>query len=266
MPDPAQLYLDLLKQALTASIYDESGWTVLNNFKIGDKLIPVPPEIALLRKTPLDVARREIGKDWPFFGYSMIGRKRLDNIQFCIDQILQNHVPGDFIETGVWRGGATIFMRAMLLVRSVADRNVWVADSFEGMPSKGEQDKSNTDPDLSKVKYLAVSLEQVQANFRRFGLLDDQVKFLKGWFKDSLPVAPIQQLALLRCDCDLYESTTDTLVHLYHKVSPGGYVIVDDYLDWQGCRQAVDAFRRDRNITAEIQVIDQNGIYWQVES
>jgi O-methyltransferase len=91
---------------------------------------------------------------------------------------------------------------------------------------------------LHKARELAVSLEQVKANFDRYGLLDDQVRFLKGWFRDTLPVAPIERLAVLRLDGDMYESPMDTLVNLYPKLSEGGYVIVDDYGAIPACRQA----------------------------
>ena len=96
---------------------------------------------------------------------------------------------------------------------------------------------------MSGVSTLMVGADQVRANFDRYGLLDDQVRFLEGWFADTLPMAPIEQLAILRLDGDLYESTMDALVPLYEKVSPGGFVIVDDYGAWEPCRKAVDDFR-----------------------
>lgn len=84
--------------------------------------------------------------------------------------------------------------------------------------------------------YSRHSLEEVQENFRRYNLLDDQVQFLKGWFCDTLPTAPIEKLAVLRLDGDLYESIMDGLNALYDKVSPGGFIIVDDYGDFEPCR------------------------------
>jgi O-methyltransferase len=110
---------------------------------------------------------------------------------------------------------------------------------------------------------LAVSLAEVKRNFTRYGLLDDQVCFLEGWFKDTFPTAPINQIAVLRLDGDMYESTTDALVHLYDKVSPGGYVIIDDYGCIGNCKAAVDDFRRSRRITDPIQQIDWSGIFWR---
>jgi O-methyltransferase len=140
------------------------------------------------------------------------------------------------------------------------DRTVWVADSFEGLPRPA----SDTDgADLSQMEYLKVPLEKVKANFERFDLLDDQVKFLKGYFCDTLPNVPIEHLAILRLDGDLYSSTMDSLRYLYHRVSPGGYVIVDDYHSWPSCRQAVTDFLRENKIDAQIRAIG-DGAYWQV--
>jgi hypothetical protein len=194
----------------------------------------------------------------------MIGLKRLDNLQFCIEEAITNGVAGDLIETGVWRGGATIFMRAVLRAYGITDRCVWVADSFEGLPppdtTKYPCDAGDT---LHQARELAVSLEEVKANFERYGLLDDQVCFLKGWFRDALPVALIQRLAVLRLDGDMYESTMDALVNLYPKLSEGGYVIVDDYSAIPACRQAVQEYRSANGISEEIREIDWTGVFWQ---
>src|SRR4029077_16031980 len=102
----------------------------------------------------------------------------------------------------------------------VADRTIWVADSFEGLPPpNADEFPVDASEDLSQYEFLAVGLEQVKANFARYGLLDEQVQFLQGWFKDTLPGAPVQQLALLRLDGDYYEPTIQILESLYHKVS-----------------------------------------------
>jgi O-methyltransferase len=93
--------------------------------------------------------------------------------------------------------------------------------------------------------------------------LDNQVKFLKGWFKDTLRSAPVAQLAVLRMDGDLYESTIDIFDALYHKVSPGGFVIVDDYHLLAPCKQAVHDFRMRAKVTDPIQEIDGTGVFWK---
>jgi hypothetical protein len=155
-------------------------------------------------------------------------------------------------------------MRAVLKAHGVKDRTVWVADSFEGLPPPNpEKYPADAGMTLHEATFFAVSLETVKNNFSRYGLLDDQVKFLKGWFKDTLPSAPIEKLAVLRLDGDLYESTMDALVHLYPKLSPGGYIIVDDYGTVFPCKKAVSDYRKKHNITEPIIKIDWAGAYWQ---
>lgn len=197
------------------------------------------------------------------FSHTMIGRKRMDNIEACLEVVRSDNIAGDLIETGVWRGGATIFMRGYLAAWEMTDRTVWVADSFEGLPVPSLPQDENHDYSASLMPILAISIEDVQENFRRYGLLDDQVRFLKGWFCDTLPTAPIERLAILRLDGDLYESTMDGLNALYHKVSPGGFVIVDDYGDFEPCRRAIHEFRDRHGITDVIEHIDYNGVYWR---
>ncbi len=194
----------------------------------------------------------------------MIGLKRLDNLQFCVDDVLTNAIPGDLIETGVWQGGATIFMRAILKAHGVTDRRVWVADSFAGLPRPNAMKYPHDSGDRHHTyKELAVSVEQVMANFERYGLLDEQVCFLKGWFRDTLPKAPIEKLAVIRLDGDMYESTMDGLVNLYPKLSPGGYIIIDDYGAIPACRRAVTAYRKSHRISEEIRRVDWTGAYWR---
>jgi O-methyltransferase len=248
MQGAKDLYLDLLKRCLTNLIYRDPS-----------TLHGAPRDF--------DLRNRAEGRDWPVVAHTMIGVKRLDALHFCVEDALHRGVAGDFIETGAWRGGACIFMRGALKARGVTDRVVWVADSFEGLPPPSSercpQDAGNV---FHAQKELAVSLEQVQENFRRYDLLDAQVKFLKGWFRDTLPKAPIERLAILRCDGDLYESTLDALTHLYPKLQPGGYAIIDDYGDLGACRQAVTDYRRAHGIDDPIIPVDWSGAFWRKES
>jgi O-methyltransferase len=215
MDTPRDLYLDLMTKSLADWLYDQ-----------------------------FDEPVRAEGRDWPARAQTMIGLKRLANVWECVESVLADNVTGDLIETGVWRGGTTIFMRAILKVHGVTDRLVWVADSFAGLPppdlARYPLDRGIT---LHQFPQLAITLERVRDNFRRYGLLDEQVRFLKGWFRDTLPDAPIERLAVLRLDGDLYESTIQALDGLYDRLSAGGYVIVDDYGNVAGCRQAVHDFR-----------------------
>jgi len=252
----AQLYLDLMKKCLTRIIFPET-YRPMNNR-------PSKLNVKLFRYVPFDQAAREEGKDWPPEADTMIGLKRLENLQYCVTEVIRKNVPGDLIETGVWRGGASIFMRALLKVYRERTRLVWVADSFEGLPKPdGRYGQDAGDRHWKKSHTLAVSLEQVQANFTRYGLLDEQVRFLVGWFKDTLPKAPINQLAVLRLDGDMYSSTMDALQSLYRRLSPGGYVIVDDYGAIANCKRAVDDFRAEYKLTEQIHPIDWTGVFWQ---
>lgn len=193
----------------------------------------------------------------------MIGMRRLDNLQFCVVDVLRNGVPGDLIETGVWRGGATIFMRGILAAYGDIDRSVWVVDSFQGLPKPSGRYEADRDSKLWSHPQLSVSEEEVRTNFQRYGLLDDQVRFLKGYFQDTLADAPIEQLAVARLDGDMYESTIVALEALYPKLATGGYLIVDDYGAVRGCRQAVEDYRREHRIVEPLLKIDWTGVYWQ---
>jgi O-methyltransferase len=185
------------------------------------------------------------------------------NLRFCVERIIADRVPGDLIETGVWRGGASIFMRGILAAYGVTDRRVWVADSFEGLPKPDPRYAADAgDPHHTFKSLLAVSLDDVRANFEKYGLLDDQVRFLKGWFRDTLPLAPIERLAVLRLDGDMYGSTIEALEPLYPKLSRGGYLIVDDYA-LSGARKAVEDYRAANGITDPVNEIDWTGAFWR---
>ena len=197
----------------------------------------------------------------------MCGLKRLANARNCIEHVLSDRIPGDIIETGVWRGGMSIFMRGVLKAYGVTDRTVWLADSFEGLPVPDvDRYPTDRDLDLSDWKILSVGVEQVRHNFERYGLLDDQVQFIVGWFRDTLKDAPIKDLAVMRLDGDLYESTIQALEPLYPKLAAGGYCIIDDYGVIDSCKDAVTDYRRAHSISDEIVDIDGAGIFWRKSS
>jgi hypothetical protein len=156
-------------------------------------------------------------------------------------------------------------MRALLKELNVTSRKVWLVDSFQGLPLPNEneypEDKASR---LHKYKILTASRKEVESNFKKFDLLDDQVVFEEGWFKDTLPNIDIQRIALLRLDGDLYESTHLALEHLYPKLSIGGYVIIDDYNAFPFCKSAVDNFRNSNGVTEPLVKIDDEAVYWRV--
>ncbi|HVN61103.1 MAG TPA: TylF/MycF family methyltransferase [Gaiellaceae bacterium] len=264
---PAELYLDLLKKCLTRYGFETSYVPIHPRSPHGRMLARQLDArgIKLVLPESYRPDMREEGRDWPLHAETMIGLRRLDNLQECVTNVIRNDVPGDLIETGVWRGGATIFMRGIL--KAYGDsRLVWVADSFQGLPPPDESaypadGGSSCAPAPGD---LAVPLDQVQDNFRRYGLLDDQVRFLPGWFRDTLPDAPIERLAVMRLDGDLYESTILAMESLYPRLSVGGYVIVDDYV-LPACSAAIDDYRARNHITEPIEQIDWSGVFWRRE-
>jgi len=242
---PEGLYLELMKRCILDCVYkdipDSDEWT-----------------------RPTSTQEITDGQNAIRFQQSMMGFHAIDKLHELMNDVTQNNIPGDFIETGVWRGGLTIFMRAYLKAYGDKIRKVWVADSFQGVPiPNATKYPADAGINLYLFSFIAVSLEEVKRNFSRYSLLDDQVCFLKGWFSDTLPNAPIQSLSIMRLDGDLYESTMDALKSLYPKLSVGGYVIIDDYGAIDACAQAVHDFRNANNITDEILWIDWTGVYWK---
>jgi hypothetical protein len=244
----AKLYLTLLRHCLTRMVFLDGQWQ-------NDLTGTVSTTLSL----------RAEGRDWPTEAETMVGLRRLENLEECIEVVLRDDVPGDLVETGVWRGGASIFMRGVLKAYSEQSRTVWLADSFAGLPPPDAQHypQDANDPHHQYNPYLAVSVDAVKTNFERYGLLDGRVRFLVGWFKDTLPSAPMRRIAVLRLDGDMYESTLEALVNLYDRVSDGGFIIVDDYGALPNCRAAVEDFRKSRGICDLLYHVDWTGVFWR---
>jgi O-methyltransferase len=266
-------YIELLKRTLTFSLWPEPptpvGYFGGGGNKLKDRIVRGVNRLLLERGLTLGRIRnitseeREGGEFWPGYADTMVGLKRLDNIEYCIRTAISENIEGDFIETGVWRGGSCILMRGILKALNVSDRVVFVADSFEGLPIP---DPVKYPADAGDVHhtydYLAVSEDAVRENFARYNLLEDQVVFLKGFFSESLPKAPIKKLAVLRLDGDMYGSTIDVLANLYEKLSLGGFCIIDDY-QLKACAQAVEDFRGANNIIEPLEPIDNMAKFWR---
>jgi O-methyltransferase len=267
----AYQHLDLMERVLTRRLFDELT-------------IPVDPPPnsskgriarlvqAILGRAGFVLARRVATE--PLFQDSpprqlrtaetMIGPVGLRNLRELVEDVVESDVPGDLIEAGVWRGGATIYMRAALEAFGDRERTVWVADSFAGLPppEATRYAEDAADEDWSKQTWLSVPLDVVRRNFERYGLLDRRVRFLPGWFHETLSAAPIEQLSLMRLDGDMYGSTMDALEALYPKLSVGGYVVIDDY--WlPNCRKAVTDYRDKHAIRDELVPVDRAIVYWQ---
>lgn len=269
------LYTELLKGCLSRSLFGERyrplvrprvsrGWRRLWWRAVYPVVSRTLEQVGLelVRQAHFDAEACARGGYQHSEAESMIGLTGLSNVQECVIDCLHRDVPGDLMEAGVCRGGTTILMRALLIVYGDSHRRVWVADSFEGCP-KPREEAERGDRHWENG-FIAVGLEEVQENFKRYGMLDDRVRFLRGWFCDTLPNAPIEKLAVLRIDGDMYSSTMDVLRAMYHRVSPGGYVIIDDYYTIDNCRKAVDEFRAERGITSKVRPVDFCRGYWQV--
>jgi O-methyltransferase len=264
------LYLDLMAKVITRYGFEGHHVTVMPDlhsyeYYLWELVRQAMPgrDIRLVETGEFRADQREEGRDWPVDAESMAGLKRLANTRYCVETALEDGVPGDLIETGVWRGGSCIYMRAVLKAHGVTDRTVWVADSFRGLPPPTKEHGADVGSDFHKYDELAISVDEVKDNFRRYDLLDDRVRFLEGWFSETLATAPIEQLAVLRLDGDMYSSTIDALDALYDKVSDGGFIIVDDYGAIPACAKAVHDFRDRRSITDPIEEVDWTGAFWR---
>lgn len=263
-------YLNLLKKILTRyttpenfAPYETRKGKIRRFFFSILKVLIGAKDLEIVRRLTFNPEDRFEGRDRPTEALTMIGMRRLDNIERCLVDVLNEGIPGDFIETGVWRGGACIFARAVLKAYGCTERKVWVADSFKGLPSPNpKQFPLDVGCNLWSNPKLSISLEEVKKNFANYDLLDDQVQFLVGWFRDTLPKAPIERLAVMRLDGDMYESTMDALTCLYPKLSLCGYIIIDDYFA-PACRKAVEDYRNNNGITDEIHTIDWSGAFWK---
>jgi O-methyltransferase len=263
-----EMYIELLKRALLGALATQPPIAVAAPRFRGERQL-----LEARRRVGLPPAKRRIrdpialleGRVFPpnDHAYSMIGRPRMDNLADCAVAILREDIPGDFIETGVWRGGASILMKGILDAYGDDTRIVYVADSFQGVPPPDPENyPADAGHNFSKIDLLTVTKAQVKEHFDRFGLLDDRVVFLEGWFKETLPALD-KTWALIRLDGDLYESTMDAITALYPSLSPGGFLLIDDYWSIPPCQAAISDYRAEHGITAKIERVDWTGAYWR---
>jgi hypothetical protein len=262
-PDPEALrlaYLGLLKLCLA----DLAGARRLTVSRTGSDLRP--GQFLFTRELgDEELSVRVHGMDWPWAGLTMVGLARLDDLQSCVEQVVADRVEGDLIEAGVWRGGASILMRATLDSLGATDRTVWLADSFQGLPRPDEGFPEDRELDLSWIGFLAASVDEVRTHFVRFGC-ERGLNFVEGYFDESLQALRGQRWSLVRIDGDTYESTWIALDTLYPSLAKGGYLIVDDYQFLDECRAAVDDFREKHTIEEPVEMIDQLGARWRRDS
>lgn len=203
--------------------------------------------------------------------YTMTSVERMYALYTAVKYILDNNIPGDFIECGVWRGGSSMLVGKMLKDRGVTNRKLYLYDTFEGMSEPTENDKDfkgeaadklmkeNIDNKETTVWCLA-DINDVKQNMSLTGYPVENIEYIKGKVEDTIPIhMPDQSIALLRLDTDWYDSTKHELIHLYPKLIDKGVLIIDDYGHWEGCRKAVDEYFRDNKINILLNRIDYTG-------
>ncbi len=202
--------------------------------------------------------------------YTMVSYERLANAYALAQRTDEEKLQGAFVECGVWKGGAAGVMASA----ANPGRQIWLFDSFEGLPEPTLYDgarakayaSNKTSGTLASIGKCVGLLEDVQRLFFRIlRLPGDTVHIEQGWFQDTLPAAKKQvgPVALLRMDADWYESTRCILENLFDNVVRDGYVIIDDYYCWEGCRKAVDEFMQSRGLKISFVPIDRDGVYFK---
>lgn len=205
--------------------------------------------------------------------YTMVSFERLSNTYTLALRLIEKKTQGAFVECGVWRGGAAGVMAAAAAQKK-EKRQVWLFDSFEGLPEPTSQDGARAKEyaggkvsgTLASIEKCVGPLEDVRhLFFRILRLQGDTVHIEQGWFQDTLAAAreKVGPIALLRMDADWYESTKCILENLFDNVVEGGYIIIDDYYCWEGCKKAVDEFLAKRNTSYRIVRVDREGAYFQ---
>jgi hypothetical protein len=250
-PDLRARYLDLLEKSLLDAIYGERKFEVRLRGLLQRLRHPY-----ITRRGPLQ---------HPVRAHTAIGATRLRHLRQLTERTIEEGVPGDYIETGVWRGGACILMRGVLAAHGISDRLVYCADTFAGLPRPDPKFPADKRDRLYKFSELAISEETVRQNFAAYGLLDEQVIFLRGLFSDTLPRLSNKCFALIRLDGDMYGSTMSALADLYDRVSPSGFVIIDDYGGLRNCAKAVHDFLDQHGLRVNIVPIDESCVWWRKE-
>ena len=203
--------------------------------------------------------------------FTMTSTERMYSLYKAVNYILENNIPGDFVECGVWKGGSALLIAQMLSDKNIVDRKVILYDTYEGMSEPTEQDKNIVgQPATSLLQESSIeiqdsiwcysSFEEVKHNLSLSGLLPECIIMIKGKVEDTIPTQlPTKSISLLRLDTDWYESTNHELNYLYPLLNKNGVLIIDDYGHWEGCRKAVDEYVLTHNLSILFNRIDNTG-------
>ena len=200
--------------------------------------------------------------------FTMTGPERVVSLTRAVEYLVRNNIYGSIVECGVWRGGSMMCVAYTLLRLGVTDRDLYLFDTFEGMPPPEGVDVLYDG--TSAVNLLAASakesaywaysnLDEVRSNLRRTDYPEARLHFVKGKVEDTIPVHAPDGIALLRLDTDWYASTRHELIHLYPRLRTNGVLIIDDYGWWQGARQAVDEYMDGLEFAPLLHRIDETG-------
>lgn len=212
---------------------------------------PHPSIDELKRKAP-DLPPWKIEIIHEAFPYTMTGLDRLSVLIDAVEYIESKHIDGSIVECGVWKGGSML-AAVRTLQQLGRKRNIWLYDTFSGMPeptiadmthygASASQIRENVQSRDGSVDWCRANLECVTELLRSSQYDIQDIFFVPGKVEDTIPESVPDKIAILRLDTDFYESTAHELNHLYKLVSPGGIVIFDDYGYWSGSRKAVDEF------------------------
>ena len=203
--------------------------------------------------------------------FTMTSTERMYSLYKAVNYILENNIPGDFVECGVWKGGSALLIAQMLSDKNIVDRKVILYDTYEGMSEPTEQDKNivgrpatsllqESSIDIQDSIWCYSSFEEVKHNLSLSGLLPECIIMIKGKVEDTIPTQlPTKSISLLRLDTDWYESTKHELNYLYPLLNKNGVLIIDDYGHWEGCRKAVDEYVLTHNLSILFNRIDNTG-------
>jgi len=254
-------YFDLLKKSITNFLYrDINDWAEQMISASGN---PSVCQDSSACESEWDISQGASGFDGhsvPEEGHSVMRLGSLTHIQFIVEDVLTQGIPGDLLEAGCYRGGNSVLMRALLEDDDSGQRIVWVADSFQGIPLPISEKGKRVDETRNWKSRYNVSQHFVESVFRRYGYLDQKTKFLPGFFNETLPSSGISHLAMIHIDVDAYDSTMDVLESMYPKLSVGGYVVIDDF-HLNAVRTAITEYRSKHKIVEPILPVPSDYVF-----
>ena len=220
---------------------------------------------------PIEASERDKVTIQRLLPYTMTSSDRLWSLLNAVRYVIDEDLPGDFVECGVWRGGSIMAMAGELSRLGVTDRQIWLYDTFAGMTQPSEWDveaasgvtaarmlQSTPVSDGNNV-WCVAGRADVEANLKTTGYPFNNFIFVEGDVTQTLVGKIPENVSLLRLDTDWFESTRMCLEFLYPRLVIGGVCILDDYGHWQGARKAVDEYFAELGHRPYMHSIDFSG-------